>query len=77
MTMFFQLKLLTGNIPTPSAVVDVPHLLPGEEGAICVDFVSPSQSGRYRGVVRERDRGKGPYVWTLSAPLSKVGIEER
>jgi len=41
-----QLKLSSGNIPTARAEVDVPHLQPGEDGTISVEFVSPSQPGK-------------------------------
>ncbi|XP_052235055.1 uncharacterized protein LOC127847284 [Dreissena polymorpha] len=69
-----KLKLLTGNIPTPSAVVDVPHLLPGEEGAICVDFVSPSQSGEYESVWRFHENSM-PFGSTISCMIIVVPRE--
>lgn len=43
----FQLKLQWGSIPTPCAEVDVPELKPGEEGNVSVDFVSPTQPGKF------------------------------
>ena len=43
--IWFQLTLLWGNIPTNDLKVDVPHLQPGEEGNVSVEFVSPQEPG--------------------------------
>lgn len=61
-----KLKFLWGNIPALSDdPACVPSLLPGEEGAICVEFTAPRNPGQYQSHWRLTQSGQqfGHRVW--------------
>ncbi|KAL4216974.1 Next to BRCA1 protein 1 protein [Mactra antiquata] len=72
-----KLKLQWGNIPTPSAEVDVPCLNPGEEGNVSVDFVSPTQPGEYQSHWKLHENGMpfGARVWCTIIVLPRETLE--
>lgn len=72
-----KLKLQWGNIPTPSAEVDVPELKPGEDGCVSVDFVSPTQPGEYQSHWKLQENGMpfGARVWCIITVMPRETLE--
>ncbi|XP_053386661.1 next to BRCA1 gene 1 protein-like isoform X2 [Mercenaria mercenaria] len=72
-----KLKLQWGNIPTPSAEVEVPELKPGEEGNVSVDFVSPTQPGEYQSHWKLQENGMpfGVRVWCTIIVVPRETLE--
>ncbi|KAK3577180.1 hypothetical protein CHS0354_037519 [Potamilus streckersoni] len=60
-----KLKHLWGNIPAVKTEVDVPHLMPGDDGQITVELIAPDEQGTYQSHWKMTEHGMqfGHRIW--------------
>ncbi|KAL3854811.1 hypothetical protein ACJMK2_014057 [Sinanodonta woodiana] len=72
-----KLRHLWGNIPAVKTEVDVPHLMPGDEGQITVELIAPDEQGSYQSHWKMTEHGMqfGHRIWCSIEVQSKEILE--